>query len=72
VRYWKFNQLTFCCDNGTKTLFKVASTDEPFKTTSLGNGWAKFLIKNEFAVGDKLNFKFNILNPSKIVHVYQV
>jgi hypothetical protein len=72
VREWEFNHLTFCCDNGTKTLFNVAYTDKPFKTTSLGTGWAKFCRDNEFEVGDKINFKFSHMNPSKVVHVFKV
>ncbi|WJX34306.1 DNA helicase [Trifolium repens] len=38
VRFYDFKFLTVCCDNGSKTTFKIASTELPFKTTSIGLG----------------------------------
>jgi hypothetical protein len=72
VRFYDFKFLTVCCDNGSKTTFKIASTELPFKTTSIGLGWNIFCRNNGFQPGDVLDFKFRVPNQFNVVHVFNV
>jgi hypothetical protein len=60
------------CDNGTMTIFNVASLDVPFKLTAIGSDWDDFCRENNFVVGDNICFKFNLLYSTGFAHVYKI
>jgi hypothetical protein len=72
VREKKIKWGNFCGDNGQKWEFLIASTDRPFKTTSIGSRWSEFPAKFGFEAGVIITFKFGSPSPFHVVHIYKV
>jgi hypothetical protein len=64
--------LSLYCDNGTMTVFNIASLDVPFKFTAIGDDWADFCRENNFVAGDDICFKFNLLYSTGFAHVFKI
>jgi hypothetical protein len=52
ARQLKLKFMTLSCDNGSRAYFDITYTDEPAKTTTIGNKWDDFCRENDFHVGD--------------------
>ncbi|MCI07990.1 hypothetical protein A2U01_0029060, partial [Trifolium medium] len=73
LRGSNLNELTVCCDNGSKKVFKVAIHDHPFKSTSIGLDWWAFCRQNGFRFGDVICFKFSLVGDgNNVVRVFKM
>jgi len=61
--------LTFCGDYRIEEDFEVYLLNDHKYTTKLGIKWDKFCIANNFKIGQKIRFKFN-MSEHTICHVY--
>ncbi|KAK2443374.1 hypothetical protein QL285_014483 [Trifolium repens] len=56
---FKIKDVILCCDDGKMTTMSIASTEKPFRTTSIGLGWGDLCVANKF--NPALNFRIIVV-----------
>jgi hypothetical protein len=69
VRFYGFDELKVCTDDGRANKFWVFSKDTPTIKTKLGFLWSIVCQQNNFHPGDTLRFKFGTFNRC---HLYKI
>ncbi|WJX33451.1 hypothetical protein P8452_21657 [Trifolium repens] len=59
ISSFKIKDVILCCDDGKMTTMSIASTEKPFRTTSIGLGWGDLCVANKF--NPALNFRIIVV-----------
>jgi len=71
LKHTGIHVLTLCGDSGIEEDFEVYLLNDHKYTAKLGIKWNSFCKANNFKIGQKIRFKFN-LSERTICHVYLV